>query len=51
MEIAYLISVHKDPSQFKRMVKALDNGHSHFFVHVDAKANQENFTPPPPVRI
>lgn len=47
MEIAYLISVHKDPSQFKRMVKALDNGHSHFFVHVDAKANQENFTPPP----
>lgn len=45
MEIAYLISAHKDSAQFKRMVKTLDNEYAHFFVHVDAKAEQERFTP------
>lgn len=47
MKIAYLISVYKDPTQFKRMVRILDNGHTHFFIHVDAKVGQEAFTPPP----
>lgn len=46
MEIAYLISTHKDSAQFKRMVKVLDNEHAYFFAHVDAKADQERFTPP-----
>lgn len=46
MKIAYLISVYKDPTQFKRMVRILDNGHTHFFIHVDAKVGQEAFTPP-----
>ncbi len=45
MKIAYLISVYKDPTQFKRMVRILDNGHTHFFIHVDAKVGQEAFTP------
>lgn len=44
MKIAYLISAHNDPKQFGRMVSALHiEGSTSFFVHVDAKTNQEEF--------
>lgn len=55
MKIAYLISVHKDPAQLYRMIKALNGEDTHFFVHVDAKVNIADFnipddlTLPPPI--
>lgn len=43
MEKAYIILVHKNAGQVKRLVSRLDDNHSSFFVHVDAKVNQHDF--------
>ena len=44
LKIAYLISVHKDHIQLGRMIKALYDGeNTYFFIHVDAKCNQNDF--------
>lgn len=44
IKIAYLISVHKDPIQLGRMIKALYQGENTiFFIHVDAKCNIIDF--------
>lgn len=44
IKIAYLISVHKDPNQVKRMIQALYQGNNtHFFIHIDAKCDQNEF--------
>lgn len=44
IKIAYLISVHKDPNQLRRMIKALNQGNNtHFFIHVDLKSNIDDF--------
>lgn len=43
MKIAYLISAHKDPGQLGRMLKALCGDNVWFFIHIDAKAEQEPF--------
>lgn len=43
MKIAYLISAYKDAKQFGRMINALRGNNTHFFIHVDAKAEQGHF--------
>lgn len=44
IKIAYLISVHKDPIQLGRMIKALYQGENTiFFIHIDAKCNIIDF--------
>ena len=40
---AYLILAHKNQTQLIRMISALPKKNSHFFVHVDYKANINNF--------
>ncbi len=37
MKIAYLILAHKLPEQLVRLVNALNNKNSHFFIHLDAR--------------
>ena len=44
MQKNYLILVHKNPQQLYRLIKALDDGKSQFFIHVDAKTAIEPFT-------
>ena len=44
MQKNYLILAHKNPQQLARMIKALDNGNSKFFIHLDAKTPIEPFT-------
>lgn len=44
MQKNYLILAHKNPQQLTRMIKALDNGDSKFFIHLDAKTPIEPFT-------
>jgi hypothetical protein len=34
---AYIILAHKNPSQLQRLIRALDDGLSHFFVHIDRR--------------
>lgn len=43
VEKAYIILVHKNAKQVKRLVGRLNDGQSRFFVHVDAKSNRANF--------
>lgn len=43
MKFAYLIFVHRNADQFIRLVKRLDTADSLFFVHVDKKANEEEY--------
>ncbi|AFY35649.1 beta-1,6-N-acetylglucosaminyltransferase [Calothrix sp. PCC 7507] len=38
MKIAYLMLAHKLPEQLARLVNALNNEESHFFIHLDARA-------------
>lgn len=44
MQKNYLILVHKNPQQLARMIRALDDGNSKFFIHLDAKVPIEPFT-------
>ena len=44
MQKNYLILAHKNPQQLARMIKALDDGNSKFFIHLDAKTPIEPFT-------
>ena len=39
MEKAYIILAHKNPEQVKRLIAALDDNHSTFFLHIDKKAD------------
>lgn len=43
MKKAYLIMAHKNPNQLNRLVDRLDDGSSHFFIHIDIKAKLESF--------
>ncbi|OWV16417.1 hypothetical protein B7990_11800 [Fibrobacter sp. UWB4] len=43
MNIAFLISVYKDPAQLKRLINALQGDGSHFFIHVDKKVDISSF--------
>lgn len=43
MKVAYLISAYADPDHLKRLVSALDDGGSYFFIHIDARINQALF--------
>lgn len=40
---AYVILAHKYPAQLRRLVKALDDGNSFFFIHIDSNANIAQF--------
>lgn len=44
MEKNYLILAHKNPKQLSRMIKALNDGSSSFFIHLDSKTAIEPFT-------
>ena len=44
MQKNYLILVHKNPQQPAQMIRALDDGNSKFFIHLDAKMPIEPFT-------
>ena len=44
MQKNYLILAHKNPQQLYRLIKALDDGKSQFFIHVDSKTAIEPFT-------
>lgn len=46
MKIAYLISVHKDPSQLWGIVEVLHDSDSYFFIHLDAQVDKAKFTLP-----
>ena len=39
MKIAYLLLVHTNPNQINTLIRALDNGKNHFFIHVDQKSD------------
>ncbi len=39
MEKAYIILAHKNPEQVERLIAALDDNHSHFFLHIDKNSN------------
>ncbi len=43
MKLAYLILVHNQPEQLKRLVERLSAPGVHFYVHVDRKADIKNF--------
>lgn len=43
MEKAYIILAHKLPDQLFRLVERLNDGSSTFFIHIDIKANLEEF--------
>jgi glycosyltransferase involved in cell wall biosynthesis len=43
MKFAYLILAHKNPTQLLRIVKALDADYVRFFVHIDAKCDEQPF--------
>ena len=40
----YIITVHHSPLQLKRLISALDDSFSYFYVHVDLKSKIEEFT-------
>jgi hypothetical protein len=42
-ELAYLIVAHHQPKHLARLVRALDQEHSHFFIHVDKRAAMAPF--------
>lgn len=44
MEKAYIILAHKLPGQLYRIVERLDDGLSTFFIHIDLKADFEEFS-------
>ena len=44
MQKNYLILAHRNPEQLCQMIKALDDGNSKFFIHLDAKTPIEPFT-------
>jgi hypothetical protein len=37
MQKAYIILAHKDLDHLTRLIERLDDGHSHFFIHIDLK--------------
>ena len=39
----YIILVHKNPHQIRRLIERLDDGYSQFFIHVDLKSRLEDF--------
>ncbi len=43
MTKAYLIMAHKNPRQLFRLVTRLNDGSSHFFIHIDSKADLSTF--------
>ena len=43
MQKNYLILAHRNPEQLCQMIKALDDGNSKFFIHLDAKTSIEPF--------
>lgn len=45
MNIAYLISAHKDPEHLQRLCKVLELGMTnvHFFIHIDKKVDIQPF--------
>lgn len=42
-KIAYLISAYQDPAHLHRLIEALTDGKSDFYVHIDAKSEIEPF--------
>lgn len=44
MKKAYIILAHKNPLQLQRLVRALDDGSSHFFLHIDGRTGIDPFT-------
>lgn len=40
---AYLILAHKYPAQLRRLIKALDDGRSFFYIHIDRNADLAQF--------
>ncbi|HEY0603904.1 MAG TPA: beta-1,6-N-acetylglucosaminyltransferase [Herpetosiphonaceae bacterium] len=42
-KLAYLIVAHDQPRHLGRLIRALDDEHSYFFIHVDAKVPSEPF--------
>ena len=43
MQKNYIILVHKNPQQVRRLIERLDDGNSRFFIHVDLKSQSEEF--------
>ncbi|MCH3980540.1 MAG: beta-1,6-N-acetylglucosaminyltransferase [Prevotella sp.] len=43
MNIAYLISAHKDPYHLKRLITVLESDGVHFFIHIDKKVDIKPF--------
>lgn len=43
MKIAYLISAHTDPNHLERLIRALDDNQTEFFIHLDARADKKQF--------
>ncbi|MDB5138944.1 MAG: putative glycosyl transferase [Mucilaginibacter sp.] len=41
MEKAYIILAHKNHNQLKRLIERLDDGTSHFFVHIDKESSMQ----------
>lgn len=41
---AYIILAHKNPLQLRRLIEALDDGLSHFFVHMDSRTDMGPFS-------
>lgn len=44
IEKNYIILAYDNPYQLKRLIKRLDDGFSHFYVHIDKKANLDLFS-------
>jgi len=44
MKIAYLILAHNNPKHLLRLIKSLSSNSSYFFIHLDRKSINENFT-------
>jgi Core-2/I-Branching enzyme len=40
MRIAYIVTAYKNPEQAVRLVRRLDEGDVHFFIHVDKRTNE-----------
>jgi len=43
MEKNYIILVHENPQQLLRLIKALDDNKSFFYIHVDKKVDIQDF--------
>ena len=48
--LAYLIVAHHQPEHLARLIQALDDQHSYFFVHIDGKVGLAPFQAAVPVR-